>query len=54
MLKKSEEITMINAVIREYYERIAMTHVAQLGQFGWCMCKDSEAHISEGCLVEKK
>lgn len=41
----------MDAVTKEYYQRVAMTHTQQIEQFGWCMCEDGEGHISDGCPI---
>jgi hypothetical protein len=48
------EMTNMDTVTREYYQRVNMTHAEQLENFGWCICEDNEGHISEGCPPEVK
>lgn len=36
---------MIDAVTKEYYQRLKMSHAEQVEQFGWCMCDDDGGHI---------
>ena len=36
---------MIDAVTKEYYQRLKMNHAEQIEQFGWCICDDDGGHI---------
>lgn len=35
--------------LKEYYERVEMTHAEQVEKFGWCMCESDSGHSPEGC-----
>lgn len=32
----------MDAVTKEYYQRLEMSHAEQVERFGWCMCDDNE------------
>jgi hypothetical protein len=40
--------------VMEWSERVELTHVAQVEQFGWCICEgtDGQGHLSDDCPVE--
>jgi hypothetical protein len=42
-------VDITDAVTKEYYQRVTMTHTQQLETFGWCICEDKQGHIGEGC-----
>ena len=41
----------MDAISKEYYQRVTMTHAEQINTFGWCMCDDDKGHIADGCPV---
>jgi len=38
--------------VKEYNERVELTHAQQVERFGWCLC-DGDGHIAEGCPTKK-